>query len=348
MLCSTWLCAACFPQFGEYDNKALDAGGGDGGGGQGGAGGVAPTGAGVAEGGGQGIEEIDCTNGLDDDADGSPDCQDEDCELTTCVTVPEGWQGPVALTHSGGGCGGVYFREVLQLKENISGAPADCPCACGEPTGGLCTIASPFEVHAAPGCGDPTPQQYGVTQACSTYGITGAQSMLIHDSALNGGSCLPLQTPAPARVELDARAICATETGNGCGAGACTPRPNPEEMEPFVCVYQSGDVDCPVGFATKHRLFEDVVDDRACSAGCVCGAPRCPVTFDSHTTGSCGTPAVVTYSSDMGCIDNPEDITFGDFSIHEELASCRVTQDSNEPVGAAVGAAPVTVCCADP
>lgn len=333
-------CSACFPQFGEYDG-ALEAGGGGAGGG------AVPTGAGVAEGGGQGIHEIDCTNGLDDDADGSPDCEDQDCDQTTCVTVPDGWQGPVVLAHSGASCTGVYSRQVLELKDNVSGALADCPCSCGPPTGGICKNAEPFEVHSVPACQDPAPVQNGVTMTCANYAITGAESMLIHDSPSAGGSCLPLVPPVPAQVVFETRTICSTDTGGGCGRSTCTPLPDAENVEPFVCMHQSGDLDCPSGFPTKHLFFEDVADDRDCSAGCVCGAPRCPVTFDSHAASGCATPALVTYSSAMGCIENPQDITFGDFEIHQELAACGVAQDTNEPIGSVAGTNPRTVCCAD-
>lgn len=98
-----------------------------------------PDGGGVAE---------NCTNSVDDDGDGTTDCEDTDCASAgyDCVPeVPAGWTGPVAFWTGKSGdtaptCSSLSGYETVEFDELFSGISSKdptCPtCTCeGAPVG---------------------------------------------------------------------------------------------------------------------------------------------------------------------------------------------------------------------
>src|SRR6187551_1563724 len=88
-----------------------------------------------------------CTNGLDDDRDGSVDCADDDCVVGfTCAppTPGSGWVGPLSIWSGSGlppACTNEsgFPTEVTNAGTGTSVAPSSCySCECGAPQGVTC------------------------------------------------------------------------------------------------------------------------------------------------------------------------------------------------------------------
>ena len=88
----------------------------------------------------------DCSNGIDDDGDGDPDCADDDCAARSCVgAAPSGWTGPsvVYVGSDPPNCGGDYARPTLNGGTAVDADPADCStCSCSNSTAACATFVN--------------------------------------------------------------------------------------------------------------------------------------------------------------------------------------------------------------
>lgn len=88
-----------------------------------------------------GTNPEDCTNGVDDDADGNVDCADPKCTTYTCVPeIPAGWSGYFALYDGAPagdpGCPADFPSTTTPAflgNDGLTAPPAECACECSAP-----------------------------------------------------------------------------------------------------------------------------------------------------------------------------------------------------------------------
>lgn len=301
-----------------------------------------------------------CDNGVDDDDDGAVDCADDACTgagFACAPTVPEGFDGPVALVRATDGaapaCGGAFPDQVLQGGVGALHAPtATCsPCTCGSPDGGACTTS--VALFADGSCLFPAqPASLGVVftgaSGCEDspdpLAVGGARAAV---PIVDGGACAP-GGGVPSLEEAsfdDAVALCARPAGEGCDGAACLPAVE-APFDGGLCVWREGAGGCAAAgpYSIAVELHRGVDDARGCTA-CTCGDPE-GVTCDGTTT---------FYRNNDGC--NGQSFTVehdGQCRSADEFESYRSTlaptggacePAGGEPEGDAFATDPVTVCC---
>jgi hypothetical protein len=319
---------------------------------------------------GSGGAAENCSNGLDDDRDGNIDCADSDCVAFTCAPrVPGGgWVGPLSIWQGYGApatCTGAngFPTEVINAMTGVSTPGASsCPsCACGSPQGVSCQVGSVllFNNDACSGQGGTFTIAQGV---CAPF------VSLMYDPAsvrwqaapAAGGACVPRSSGSavfpPVKWDYQVRA-CGDPTPNpgGCGAGTCVQK----QKAPFdeqLCVYQRGDLACPVGpYGNKSVYFTNVDDSRTCTA-CDCNPPTattCNGNMKLYTDPSCSVDET-TLSSVLECSALAPDPT-PPSPPYMSLRSIRYTGWANPggyctanpsvPIGGVRVTEPITLCC---
>jgi hypothetical protein len=243
-----------------------------------------------------------CTNGVDDDGNGKTDCADPACAGYGCVpAAPGGWSGPIALYDGDPKavppCPAEHPITAYQGHAALLQQPATCgACLCATPqvscTPGTLTFTGDTACATAQGSAvQPAPGQCGgVVPPAGTKGYTAAAATAV------AGQCAPsggAKTLPPATWGRAGLACLGGGLGGGCAPGTfCSGTP----VAPFVpalCIYRSGDVACPAGFADKHLFVDTVVDTRDCGA-CTCGAPRvgCDATTQLYAGAACAGQAL--------------------------------------------------------
>jgi hypothetical protein len=313
-----------------------------------------------AEGGGQEI----CTNGVDDDGDGSTDCAEASCKAThACVpAVPEGWEelGYVVLARWPKGdaeadCPAGYPEALATgLLDPEAPAEACSPCACGDLTGD-CQLPDLDPAQAgnqalkisSRACGDaalPTlswmtvpdgwdgtchsPDAYlGGNNSC----LPGPCNVSITAGAPTaaGSTCAPSGgEAAPYEWGFEAKICGGTTTGAGCeGGAACAVRPE-GGATPSVCIAKQGQTPCPDPFTTAYALYAPSELHPATCAACACAAPE---------TATCaGEITIYSDTNDVAC--TTEVITFAagdcaDLAGNPTVAG-RVFEVTSPPSGA--------------
>ena len=285
-----------------------------------------------------------CGNGIDDDNDGKSDCDDPNCEATACVDpAPAGFSGPVALFMGPAGslpeCP-AGLSELYLGGANPSFEPSGCTgCTCGAPSGESCSISV----------------TYYQSSTCSTYASSGSVSSScsatysgtvgsVQVSASPTGNCAPGPTPtptlSPAAFADEARACgIASGTPATCEAGGVC---SPASSQAAACIFQSGDVECPSTFPTRHVFHESLNDSRGCAAcSCSFDATSCSVTLTAYQDTGCSLPLTTTGT---GCLTGDVHA----FSINSQSVSGETcVSNGANPTGCASGDSPTTFCCAD-
>ncbi len=273
----------------------------------------------------------DCTDGIDNDADGKIDCADPDCTAGySCHNpVPVGWTGHYALADGTfaalpGNCpGSTYPNPFYTGYRSPNAAPPVCStCSCGSTQGATCTIdkihitnITCAEVQAgAANCYLPVAPV--IDGACHNIGAPGGQktcgppdlasgtcpggsqacnvSIYLDPPVAQGGACPPspqAPTIAPFSWSNAARACLPTTEGKGC-ANDFACLPNTAAPFGAVCISKLGDNACPAGSGyTTKKVFYDLD----------------PVDTRACTDCACGSPsglacntAITTYS-DTAC-----------------------------------------------
>ncbi len=181
-----------------------------------------------------------CTNGIDDDRDGSIDCADTDCVVGFSCAPPTpagGWVGPLSFWQGSGpppACTneGGFPTEVTNAGTGISetAAPVCYSCACGAPQGVSCQIGT-AAFFSAGTCSGQTGNLTVVQGACIPF-----VSLTLDPAGVRwlaapaaGGACVPKSSGMavfpPARWDTRIRACGdAPPDGGGCGAGTCVAR----------------------------------------------------------------------------------------------------------------------------
>jgi hypothetical protein len=119
-----------------------------------------------------------------------------------------------------------------------------------------------------------------------------------------------------------------------------------------ACVYQSGDIACPAGYATKNLLYTGEMDGRSC-AGCACGGTptggSCAgtISFWGSVTNGCSGTAAGTYTLGNSCTTYSgaaNDPAYAQATFTVTPGTCSVTTQPTV-TGAVTGTGPMTVCC---
>jgi hypothetical protein len=299
----------------------------------------------------------DCSNGIDDDGDGDPDCADSDCSTWSCDgSAPTGWTGPsvVYVGSDPPNCGGDYAKQTLSGGTAVDAAAAACSsCSCtsskDSTTNAACATLVNILSTTDPSCGG-TQCTDSVTEACKTItsscfgsATSGHISMQL---PANLASCEPVAaqnpTVADATWKKEVRA-CSVATKlhiGGCAEGeVCAPK------TPFsgdICVSKTGDVDCPNAvYSAKHVYYKGMNDTRSCSP---CGCDHdCSYAWRTEAAGASCSAAFALGESDKCVAVSPSS---GQINVGVQISgtgACAAT--GGAPTGDAVATGPVTVCC---
>lgn len=329
-------------------------GAGQGGEGQGGAG---PGGA--AQGGmGGGAIEQSCLDGIDDDDDGLPDCEDPDCAsgFTCAPSAPPLWDGVGWLDASPSPppCPADLAQTELYGAADLDAEPASCSCSCGPALGVDCGTHLRCAASEAQ-CAAEGPMN-GQTTSCGTNlpNVNFPAFCRADPTGASGGACAvsTVGTPPPVEWAPETRA-CTTDAGGTCAdaAAVCIPK-----LVGGVgpCITRVGDHVCPEPYADKVLYYDgQVADDRACAADacsctapvgstCDCGVDGCAVELDSDGACAVETASVPTTGSCVPVQTQPASAQLvGATTVPGACAS----GGSSEPTGGVVPTGLVTVCC---
>lgn len=284
----------------------------------------------------------------DSSSGGSGTCDD------TCVAVPDGWNGPVAVlrtdeTDEPPSCPDAYPRRALADRLSDLDAPAAaCDCTC-EPAAITCpeTVLLSFHGNDA-GC-DSAEVTYPIGTGCNSgpLGQVGYWSAPLVD--VEDGSCTPMPIVGVPPPRFYTRwTLCggAPVAGACDGDSLCVPAPAP--FEERLCVWSEGEHDCPSeDFAVRELVWDGVDDQRGCDE-CTCGA----------MTGTCGgflrlwglntcpeggiQDILTTHVGDCESYDPQSAKLTADLEPEDDIA-CPPNEPA--PIGEAVPTGTVTVCC---
>jgi hypothetical protein len=268
-----------------------------------------------------------------------------------CIPAPPaGWIGPVAMWEGAGpspGCTGDYSAQALDAFAALDAGPAECTCDCGELAGASCPSSFTATIFSDNGC----------ATACDSVVVSAGVCVDVHGQCANvhgiaaapqatGGSCAPKSSAAvpTASWGQSARACEAAvvPVQQGCNAGQiCAPAPV-APMEPRLCAFKAGDVDCPGGgFTIRRTVYGGIADGRGCSS-CACGTPS-GVSCTGTVQEGCGqSGAVNQLPATCGGLSDPGSVTLVG-NLVASGGSC--APSGGTPTGTAAPSSPTTVCC---
>ena len=165
----------------------------------------------------------------------------------------------------------------------------------------------------------------------------------------SSGECEPIDEVMVEEPSWDTQVV-------GCGGGellegmcevgqVCAPEPETAGAE--LCIWRTGEHECPDGFATPATIFASFSDARGCQP-CSCGEPV-GVCDAAHVNMfeqlNCGVPLANVFQCDEECKDGSGIAVRSAFlNPGEPSAFCAPSDPA--AVGEAAGADPTTVCCA--
>jgi hypothetical protein len=301
-----------------------------------------------------------CTNGSDDDGDGTIDCNDLDCMQTgySCVDpIPADWI-PVLFFHDpvaeAPACPATYPNTRFQGGFGLSFDPADCnPCSCTPPglscnhpdigvfTDEGCVNVGTYTFEPTTGtqCGEVTMTEagYGFGAAFPTVNVPGCEPQ-------GGGISL-----SDAKFEQSA-IVCSAD-----GVGTCA---NPDQVctganvnldsfHPGGCIFREGFHECPAPYDDRHVLgTEGEYDDTRSCSSCSCTSPdnfSCDLSYTLYSDTACMT-SVLTFPADESCNGVAAGVTAASYKASFSFnGSCAAS--GGKPEGTVRPKTPMTVCC---
>ena len=269
------------------------------------------------------------------------------CDGGLCLSVPEGWSGPVVLAADADACSGAAVE--FTAGGDLTVPASDCGCDCGDAAGVECSDHTLTAWGTDSTCGD---QRLEVAvdpdTVCQIYtedpDVLSFPQHWTLTGEVSGGSCEETATVdiPPASYGTTVAACSVDELPGECDDGQCYEGDT-------QCVWQPGDHACPAGFDERELYFRGEIDDTRGCTSCECGEPTgaCEGSFLRLTSGYyCnGDPFVVDDVCTEHCIGN-ECETYalsGGVVLGDPVAEC--APSGGEPTGEAVGQDPVTVCC---
>jgi hypothetical protein len=256
--------------------------------------------------------ELSCTNGADDDCDGTTDCADSDCDGATC---DDGHVCTVTDQCSSGACTGT----ALTCDDGVA-CTAD---TCSEPMGcahaamnALCTLSTGGTCDAVHDCQYPTctPATCVATDGCDVAACVGSMCThtprvcaagqtccagTCHATACNDSNACTndsFNAATCACVHANNTATCndsnACTTGDHCSAGHCTgTAANCNDSN--ACTTDG----CNTSTGCTHA---DRANGTSCSGGACCGGSCVSLSTRTHC-GSCG----ASCASGRSCVTVP-------------------------------------------
>ncbi len=274
-------------------------------------------------------------------------CPGGACEAR-CVAIPEGWDGPVALTDPDVACGGAFPTEVSPALRRATDPGGSCGCTCGKT--GVASCPNPqITTYDGLGCAVELATELFVNANCkgNITGAINAESFLGSVGPPQGETCEGAISDSLVKASWLPGAVCAGGIiVGGCEDGAfCAPIPGPGFV-PDLCITRLGNQTCPAGFTLTAVVFVDAEDQRACPAACSCTPTpgACSTTFGVYDGGSCMVAADASAPAGV-CTDLTSpgfDVAMAALPAVVSPSGC--TPDPVEPVGAVVET-PRTVCC---
>lgn len=247
-----------------------------------------------------------------------------------CVTVPEGWTGPVVRRAEVGTplCAPPFPDTVLTLNHGLVTPGACTPCGCSVACD---VVVSTFEdvdctaEHAT----------FDVSSSCAIQQSGG----LSYRPSVNLVCAVTPAQPEPLTWTHAVR-LCAPESVDGCPSGACVPT----SSDP-ICAFRSGEHACPAGMPQRYVDYLDADDQRSCSS-CTCNVTTkdCVVEAWPNLAPLCGdTPPPCASSANGSCCPKSSAANRWKGAVVSNGATCAVA--GGAVVGAAVPTGARTVCC---
>lgn len=214
--------------------------------------------------GGSGAVESDCTNGVDDDLDGSPDCDDPDCIGAGYMCLPSVSGAIAQLALTGGVCPDASMPTTLRRCDD-----AGCSCSAID---GTCGFA--VERWDGGSCAGPASSSPKTAPGCFVTSATVNSSFKASASPHANSACVA-STPTVVAADIGACEV----TGGSCSSGgACVPPTFPVAQS---CVLLPPGSTCAAPY-DGHR--ETIYDDPAATCSCSCNktGQSCAGTFSSY------------------------------------------------------------------
>ena len=252
-----------------------------------------------------------------------------ECGADVCVpSIPNGWQGPVAVSSGGGStaCPGQYPVNLGAVNQGLREGATSCSCGCFV-SGITCRLFSAFL------------QGYITPASCASPPSADDCVSLVPDATCQG---IPSKTIAP-NTWTTTELTCGSAVSTGsCTGGSCYPAASGFGN---VCISQPGDVQCPAEFPVRSLYFQGIDDRRDCAqCGCALqGDQACHMQLEICSVGFF-TVELDTYQQQSYCMNPGDD---GGLDIQGQSV---VDPGNCDPVGGgATGSAtetgPLTVCC---
>jgi hypothetical protein len=252
-----------------------------------------------------------CTNGIDDDCNGLTDCADPACTTQgyACVAAPSaaGWDFvPFDLMAQPGCPSTLKAHDVNVDPQNLS-SPAVCSCTCSVGTPPTCetgNITSSYGT-AMNACTTPGMAIAANGGACNAQSLTVEPFVMSAQPAPSGGTCASASNTTVPPTEAGNGEYCTGETtfGAGCASGqVCALVPTGFT----ACIHHGGaNMGCTTPGYVLQVAVGTVMDDRACSGNCICGATptaTCtPGSWDFYATNDCSGAVGAVITTNNAC-----------------------------------------------
>ena len=303
------------------------------------------SGSGSSSGGMTGPE--DCTNGLDDDKDGSIDCMDSECmDKFTCVPkVPAGFTEIVTITVAPYGepspaCPGGAMPKPFYQNPAVDACDA---CTC-DATGVSCTpgqLATAFD-QTCTNVNPVIPPAAGQCQ--SGFGT----SAVLQTAPTTTGTCTASTSSGPPKPPMETTiATCpvGNSDGAGCGmAGACVPSDGLATAE-HICIKKVGHDVCPGEWPLALYAYESFTDDRSgCTpCGCTAACEGGKYTIFPNDKGMCAAGTGMAVDTVGACVVAGAGFFQLSISMTELKPSCTTT--GGQMMGSVKPMTETTFCC---
>lgn len=262
--------------------------------------------------------------------------------------APAGWDGPYALNTASPPnpaqlCPPGWVEQGTAYRELLA-APATCACQC-VPAAATCSVSVAYYSDAA--CQVAT-EGGSSSGDCDGMSTQQAHGFVRATPVTNGVNCTPSeQYMVPPVAWTEASVMCVPTQMVGCDGGLCLP-PIPIGFESHWCVVADGDQACPDGpYGVARLRYRRADDTRTCTP---CG---CAVQGNVTCAG-----AMREYA-DLLCLVELDGVTVDDqcrASVVAGIDNWGIRYDGGganyacanngpTPVGAALSADPVTICC---
>ena len=272
------------------------------------------------------------------------------------VEVPEGWEGPgPALTAAAAkgrpACEAAYPDAGAMGFDGLDAPPADCTCECNEPNGTECESSTTLRYWgSSQECSEGSSTQVTVFAGLCTNlpsVFPGDAHWQIDVIAASGGTCSRQEEELVAEAVWESQVVTCggAELLGGCAVGhVCAPRPETEDVP--LCVWRQGEHACPEGWDDARTVWTDINDTRGC-APCTCGEPV-GLCDDARITMmenfNCNVPIANQFDADGECHEGSGiSVRAAAVATGSPLAFC--TPSEPMPVGEAIGADAITLCC---